>query len=334
MRDLHKWRPQPALVGVQRAKRQGPDTLAAMKPGFPPIAFVGGGNMASALIGGLRQAGRPGESIIVIEPDDGQRARLTLQYGVHARVAAEPALAAAAMIVWAVKPQVFAEAAKPCAPHVGQALQLSVMAGIRTDTIARGTGSQRIVRCMPNTPALIGRGITGMFATAQASAADRAAAEQLLLPSGTTMWVRSEADLDAVTALSGSGPAYVYYFIEAMIQAAAEMGLSGEQGRQLALHTFAGATALAAQSDDTPATLRERVSSKGGTTYAALMALDKAAVKASFVQALHAARTRAQELGDEFGAGAPAAAASAPGPAPAQPRRTQQSPASDSEQRP
>jgi pyrroline-5-carboxylate reductase len=268
---------------------------------FPPMAFIGGGNMASALIGGLRQAGRPAESIIVIEPDDRQRAKLTLQFGVHTSAVGQTALTAAAIVVWAVKPQLFIEAAKPCAAHVGHALQLSVMAGIRTDAIGRATGSQRVVRCMPNAAALIGRGITGMYATASTSAQDRAAAERVLLPTGATLWVQRESDLDAVTALSGSGPAYVYYFIEAMIQAAGEMGLSVEQGRQLALHTFAGATALAAQSDETMAVLRERVSSKGGTTYAALMSLDNDAVKAAFVRALHAARERAQELGDDFG---------------------------------
>jgi pyrroline-5-carboxylate reductase len=155
---------------------------------------------------------------------------------------------------------------------------------------------------MPNTPAFIGRGIAGLFATTTTTTDDRELAESVLAPTGATLWVSREADLDAVTALSGSGPAYVFYFLEAMIQAAGEMGLSAEQGRQLALATFSGATALAAQSDESVATLRERVTSRGGTTYAALMSLDSDAVKAAFVRALHAARRRAQELGDQYGA--------------------------------
>jgi pyrroline-5-carboxylate reductase len=267
----------------------------------PEIAFIGGGNMASALIQGLLKAGRPPATILVIEPDDRQRARLALQFGVLALPFGGSSLAGLPLIVWAVKPQAFAVAARHSSPHVSGALHLSVMAGIRTDAIAAATGSARVVRAMPNTPALIGKGIAGLYATAAVSAADRTAVEQVLGGSGETMWLSQESDLDAVTALSGSGPAYVFYFIEAMIQAAGEMGLTPEQGRRLALATFAGATALAQQSDDSPAVLRERVTSKGGTTYAALMSMDKDAVKADFIRALHAARERARQLGDEFG---------------------------------
>ncbi len=154
---------------------------------------------------------------------------------------------------------------------------------------------------MPNTPALIGQGIAGLFARAAVTAGDRALVEQVLGPTGRTLWVAREADLDAVTALSGSGPAYVFYFVEAMMQAAAEMGLTAEQGKQLALATFAGATELAARSSEPPELLRERVTSKGGTTHAAICALEAAGVKAAFVEALKAARQRARELGDEFG---------------------------------
>ncbi|HEX6019799.1 MAG TPA: pyrroline-5-carboxylate reductase [Burkholderiaceae bacterium] len=282
----------------------------------PEIAFVGGGNMASALAGGLLKGGRIPATVLMIEPDDRQRARLALQFGVLALPAADDHLAGVPLVVWAVKPQSFAAAARPCAPFVGGALQLSVMAGIRTDALVAATGSARVVRAMPNTPALVGLGITGLFATPEVSEADRSAAESVLGASGELMWLARESDLDAVTALSGSGPAYVYYFIEAMIQAAGEMGLSVEQGRRLALATFAGATALAQQSSDSPAVLRERVTSKGGTTYAALMSLDNDAVKAAFVRALHAARERARTLGDEFGAAAPQSASAAPGPAP------------------
>jgi len=268
----------------------------------PEIAFIGGGNMASALVGGLLQAGRVPATVLVIEPDDRQRAKVALQFGVLALAVADAQLADVPLVVWAVKPQAFVAAARPCAPHVGKALHLSVMAGIRTDSLIAATRSERVVRAMPNTPALIGQGITGLFATPAASANDRSAVEKVLAPSGDLMWLPRERDLDAVTALSGSGPAYVYYFVEAMIQAAGEMGLTVEQGRRLALATFAGATALAQQSTESPAVLRERVTSKGGTTYAALMSMDNDAVKAAFVRALHAANARAHQLGDEFGA--------------------------------
>jgi len=267
----------------------------------PEIAFVGGGNMASALIGGLLQKGRIPATVLVIEPDDRQRARLALQFGVFALPAAGAHLDDVQLVVWAVKPQSFAAAARPCAPFVAGALHLSVMAGIRTAALTAATGSQRVVRAMPNTAALVGLGITGLYATPAASDHDRSAVEAVLAHSGELMWLQRERDLDAVTALSGSGPAYVYYFIEAMIQAAGEMGLSVEQGRRLALATFAGATAMAQQSTESPAVLRERVTSKGGTTYAALMSLDNDAVKAAFVRALHAARERAHALGEEFG---------------------------------
>jgi pyrroline-5-carboxylate reductase len=278
----------------------------------PEIAFIGGGNMASALVGGLLQTGRVPATVLVIEPDDRQRAKVALQFGVLALAVADAQLADVPLVVWAVKPQAFVAAARPCAPHVGKALHLSVMAGIRTDSLIAATRSERVVRAMPNTPALIGQGITGLFATPAASASDRAAVEKVLAPSGDLLWLPRERDLDAVTALSGSGPAYVYYFVEAMIQAAGEMGLTVEQGRRLALATFAGATALAQQSTESPAVLRERVTSRGGTTYAALMSMDNDAVKAAFVRALHAANARAHQLGDEFGAaGNGSAAASA-----------------------
>jgi pyrroline-5-carboxylate reductase len=265
------------------------------------VAFVGGGNMASALIGGLRRAGRPAESIVVIEPFEAQRERLAHDFGVLAQASADARLAEVGMVVWAVKPQLFAQAAAPCARFVGQALQLSVMAGVRSSAVARASGASQVVRSMPNTPALIGRGVAGLFANAHVTAAQRAAVEALFAPTGQTLWVAQEEQLDAVTALSGSGPAYVFYVLEAMMQAATEMGLSAEQGRQLALATFDGATALAAASPETPQTLRAQVTSKGGTTYAAITSLEEDAVKAAFVKALRAAQYRAKELGDEFG---------------------------------
>jgi pyrroline-5-carboxylate reductase len=267
----------------------------------PVLAFIGGGNMAGAIIGGLLKSGRAAASILVVDPGEAQRAKLQADFGVRSLAAADASLAGAATVVWAVKPQFFQAAAAPCAAHVGAALHLSVMAGIRSDAIARATGAARIVRAMPNTPALIGQGIAGLYARAAVTAADRAEVEAVLAPTGRLLWVAREEDLDAVTALSGSGPAYVFYFVEAMMQAAREMGLSEEQGKQLALATFAGATALAQASDEPPALLRERVTSKSGTTHAALTSLEASGVQAAFVRALKAAQQRARELGDEFG---------------------------------
>jgi pyrroline-5-carboxylate reductase len=262
------------------------------------LAFVGGGNMAGAIFGGLVARGWPATSIAVVEPAGEQRARLaTAHPGLRLLAAADASLADAAVVVWAVKPQSFADAAAPCAPHIAGALQLSVMAGIRSDAIVRAAGTERVVRAMPNTPALIGRGIAGLVARAAVGAADRSLVERVLAPTGSLVWLGKEADLDAVTALSGSGPAYMFYVIEAMVEAGVQMGLASDAARRLAQETMAGAAALAMQSAESPATLRERVTSKGGTTHAAITALDEAGVKAAFVRALHAARTRAEELG-------------------------------------
>jgi pyrroline-5-carboxylate reductase len=262
------------------------------------LAFIGGGNMAGAIFGGLLWGGWPAESITVVEPFDEQRRRIAAaRPGVKLLAQADASLRNADIVVWAVKPQSFAEAAAACAPHVSPALQLSVMAGVRSDAIAIATGSQRVVRAMPNTPALIGKGISGLFARDAATADDRAAVERVLAPTGNLLWFGAEADLDAVTALSGSGPAYVFYLLEAMVDAGTQMGLPAEAARRLAQETIAGAAQLAMQSAESPATLRERVTSKGGTTHAAITSLDGDGVKAAVVRALHAARKRAEELG-------------------------------------
>ena len=266
-----------------------------------PVAFIGGGNMAGALIGGLVRAGRPAAQILVVEPLEAQRARLAQAFGVQAQPVADARLADAATVVWAVKPQLFAEAAAPCAPFVGAALQVSVMAGVRCAAIEKASGSGRIVRSMPNTPALIGRGIAGLYASASVGEAERAEVAALFAPTGATLWVAREELLDAVTALSGSGPAYVFYVLEAMMQAGTELGLAPEEARRLAIATFDGAAALAAASPETPQTLRAQVTSKGGTTHAAVSVLEAQGVKAAFVQALRAAAARADELGRDPG---------------------------------
>ena len=265
------------------------------------LAFIGGGNMASAIIGGLVKSGRQPADMLVIDPHEGTRERVQKDFGVAALAAPDASLAGAGLVLWAIKPQQFKEAAAACAPWVKGALHLSVMAGIRSDDMARLLGTERIVRSMPNTPALIGAGIAGLYARPAVGADEKRDAEALLAPTGSTLWVEHEADLDAVTALSGSGPAYVFYFIEAMMAAAEQMGLSAEQGKTLAIATFAGAAELARRSPEPPSVLRERVTSKGGTTHAALTAMEAAGMKAAFISALRAAQHRANALGDEFG---------------------------------
>lgn len=266
-----------------------------------PVAFIGGGNMASAIMGGLIREGLPSAQIEVVEPSEEARQKLRAQFGIEARDHAGPALARAAIVVWAVKPQTFKDAAGNARAHTGTALHLSVAAGIRSDSIAQWLGTQRIVRSMPNTPALIGKGMTALYARPGISDADKARVEQVIATTGALLWVKEEADLDAVTALSGSGPAYVFFFLEAMTQAGMEMGLTREQAYQLSVGTFAGASALAQASKDPPEVLRQRVTSKGGTTHAAITSMEQDQVQAFFIKAMHAARQRAAELGDEFG---------------------------------
>ncbi|MDR3451583.1 MAG: pyrroline-5-carboxylate reductase [Rhodoferax sp.] len=266
------------------------------------IAFIGGGNMASAIIGGLIKQGLAPGQIDVVEPFAEARDKLQSQFGLTAQAAPTAALEQAALVVWAVKPQTFKEAALQTRPHTQSALHLSVAAGIRSDSIARWLGTERVVRAMPNTPALVGKGMTALFARAAATSADRQRVEQVLAPTGDCLWVAREVQLDAVTALSGSGPAYVFYFIEAMTQAGVDMGLPHAQAQQLAVGTFVGSSELARASDEPPEVLRQRVTSKGGTTYAAITSMEQDNVKALFMRAMHAAQQRARELGDEFGA--------------------------------
>lgn len=266
-----------------------------------PIAFVGGGNMAGAIIGGLLRQGMTAGQVDVVEPFAPTRDRLQERFGIAALEHAGPALQRARIVVWAVKPQTFRDAAAPVRDHTQGALHLSVAAGIRSDSIADWLGTERVVRCMPNTPALIGQGITALYARAGVDAADRQRAQAVIATTGESLWVDDERHLDAVTALSGSGPAYVFFFLEAMTKAGVEMGLPREQAYRLATATFAGAAALARASDEPPEVLRQQVTSKGGTTYAAITSMEQDAVQALFVKALHAAERRARELGDAFG---------------------------------
>lgn len=296
------------FAGISRSKEAAmitpdtrPDRSTTSALHAQKLAFIGGGNMASAIIGGLLKQGLSPSRISVVEPFADARAKLLTQYGVQARECADATLHGATLVIWAVKPQTFREAALLTGAFTGTALHLSVAAGIRSDSIAQWLGTQRVVRAMPNTPALVGRGISGLFARAAVTEQGKALVQSVIATTGEYLWVDAEAQLDAVTALSGSGPAYVFYFLEAMMQAGAGMGLSPQQSRQLAISTFAGATELARQSNEPIDILRERVTSKGGTTYAALCSMEQNAVKANFVQAMQAACERARELGDEFG---------------------------------
>ena len=283
-------------IAVTFLPRTGPAPL-------PPVAFIGGGNMASAIIGGLIQQGTPAAAFEVVEPFEAARAKLAQAFGITAQAEASEALSRCGVVVWAVKPQAFSEAAKPVRAFAADALHLSVAAGIPSDSIARWVGTERVVRAMPNTPALVGQGMTGLFARPDVTGADRALVSQLLTPTGELLWVDAEPALDAVTAMSGSGPAYVFYFIEAMTEAGVEMGLTPDQAQRLAIGTFTGASALAHSATEPPSVLRERVTSKGGTTYAAITSLEGADVKAQFKTAIRAAQKRAAELGEEFGRG-------------------------------
>ncbi|MDR0216272.1 MAG: pyrroline-5-carboxylate reductase [Comamonas sp.] len=268
---------------------------------FPPIAFIGGGNMASAIIGGLIRQGVPASNITVVEPFEASRQALKTQFGIDALPKASDALQSAQLVVWAVKPQSFKEAAEPVAAFTRDALHLSVAAGITTDSVAGWTGTQRIVRAMPNTPALVGKGMTGLFARPEVDAAGKALVEAVIGSTGELTWVDKEEHLDAVTALSGSGPAYVFLFLEAMTQAGVDMGLSAEQSYKLAVATFAGGSELAARSSESAEVLRQRVTSKGGTTYAAITHMQENQLPEIFIAAMRKAEQRAQELAAEFG---------------------------------
>lgn len=258
--------------------------------------------MASALIAGLLEKDWSARDIRVVEIDPATRERLAraLRVEVHADLAS--GIAGSECVVLAVKPQSMQEVARALGPALGDALVVSIAAGIRHADLARWLGSHpRLVRAMPNTPALALAGVTGLYAPATIAPADRQLAQEILQVAGATLWVEREEQMDAVTAVSGSGPAYVFYFIEALEKAAGELGFAREPSRMLALETFRGAVKLASQSTESAATLRERVTSTGGTTERALAELDQGAVRETIVRAVHAAAARSRELGETLG---------------------------------
>lgn len=267
------------------------------------ISFLGGGNMAQALIGGMVQQGVTGRDIQVVELYAELRDKLTQQFAVRAVEAVDDALLDCDVLVLAVKPQQMREALAPMAGKLNtNTLVVSIAAGLRVADLSRWLGGHAaIVRAMPNTPALVGAGITGLFAADAVSDEQREAAEQVICAVGDVVWVCEESEIDAITAISGSGPAYVFYFIEVLQQAAEKLGFSPETAKALAIGTAQGAAKLAASSDDEPAVLRQKVTSKGGTTAAALDVLFASGWDTSMLKAAQAAQARGQELGEILG---------------------------------
>jgi pyrroline-5-carboxylate reductase len=266
------------------------------------ITFLGGGNMANALIGGLLKQDCPSGDIKVIEPLTENRERLAAAFGIACLPAPDASALACETIVLSVKPQQMREALAPLAGKLRSQLVISIAAGTRLADISRWLGGHRkLVRSMPNTPALIGAGITGLYADPSVDAEERRQAEQVLGAVGKTLWIAEEAMMDAVTAVSGSGPAYAFYFIESLRDAALALGFSEEQARQLSIETVVGAAALAAASQEDVTLLRQRVTSKGGTTEAALNSLNADDFKAAILRAVKAADARGRELGELLG---------------------------------
>ncbi len=266
------------------------------------ITFIGGGNMATALAGGLAARGFAAGRMKVVEVLPEARQRLADSLGVATFESPAQAAPFGDVVVLAVKPQQMRAAAQGITPHLKAELVLSIAAGIRLADLGRWLGGYtRLARCMPNTPALIGLGVTGLYARPAAEPAQRAHAQAVLEAVGEVIWVDDEALLDPVTAVSGSGPAYVFYFIEALEHAARAVGLDGDAARRLALGTVRGAAELAARSSEPPAILRERVTSQGGTTERALASLRADGFDALIERAVRAANERARSLGDELG---------------------------------
>jgi pyrroline-5-carboxylate reductase len=269
------------------------------------LAFIGGGNMAAALISGLIKRGMGRERLIVADPSQDQLDRLLRDYGVPAAADNASAVQGAEVVILAVKPQLMRAVALGVAPHLqaGRPLVISVAAGIPHAALARWFGARiPVIRTMPNRPALNGFGATGLYAPPGVGAADRALAEDLMAAVSATVWVEHESQMDTVTAVSGSGPAYFFLFMEALEAAAQARGLPADIAHRLTLETAFGAAQMARESPDSLATLREQVTSKGGTTAAALAVLNAAGLRDIVAHAVAAADRRSAELAAEFGA--------------------------------
>lgn len=270
----------------------------------PRIAFIGGGNMAASLIGGLRAQGLAADSIRVSDPGEAQRASLTAEHGVATFASNAEAAAGAEVVVLAVKPQVMQAVCRDLAAALqpGQ-LIVSIAAGISCASLQNWLGPQpqAIVRCMPNTPALLRQGVSGLFANARVSEPQKQQAERLLSAVGLALWLDEEHLIDVVTAVSGSGPAYFFLLIEAMTAAGERLGLPRETAAQLTMQTALGAARMACESDVDAAELRRRVTSPNGTTEAAIKAFQAGGFEALVQQALDAAAHRSAELAEQLG---------------------------------
>ncbi|HTP62419.1 MAG TPA: pyrroline-5-carboxylate reductase [Burkholderiales bacterium] len=269
------------------------------------VVFVGGGNMADALIGGMLKSGFSPGQLRAIEVDGAARRRLFEKYHIECIAESRGMIRAGEVVVFAVKPQQMQEAARFSGLKPNANLVVSIAAGVTLASLAGWLGGPnmshtKLVRAMPNTPALIGAGVAGLYALPGVSEAERKQAEAILGAVGGTVWIEDEALMDAVTAVSGSGPAYVFWFIEQLARSGESLGLAPETARKLALETVLGAATLAAQSADSPATLRERVTSKGGTTEAALKAFEEQKLAERLLRAIEAARDRGAELGRQL----------------------------------
>ncbi len=270
------------------------------------IVFIGGGNMATSLISGLCGAGGAAGDIHVVEPDDTRRAELAQHYGVHPPPPADSDVLGADVCVLAVKPQIMQDVARGLAPLIGTSkpLVISIAAGISLTALKQWLGENLpYVRCMPNTPSLIGAGATGLYADEGVTSDQCALAEAMLATAGTTVWVESESLLDAVIATSGSGPAYFFAFMEAMQAGAESLGLDAATARELVLQTALGAARKALESGDDPATLRRNVTSPGGTTEQALETFAEGDLQALVARAMQAAAARADTLAEELRTG-------------------------------
>jgi pyrroline-5-carboxylate reductase len=266
------------------------------------ITFIGGGNMACALIGGLLRQGYEPDNMKVVEINCHAREKIKQEFNVAAVDSLSEGLDGCDVLLLAVKPQQLANVAGKLALLLANQLVISIAAGIRAGDLSRWMrGHGRIVRAMPNTPALIGLGVTGLYALSGVSLEERRHAEAILGAVGSTLWLDDEESLDGLTAISGSGPAYVFYFIESLQHAAQELGLDPAQARSLSLQTFLGASTLAASGMEDAATLRRRVTSPGGTTERAIGVLESKGVKNAIIDAAHAACLRSRELANEFG---------------------------------
>jgi pyrroline-5-carboxylate reductase len=266
------------------------------------IAFLGGGNMASALIGGLIAKGHEASRISVIEMSAAAREKLGARYPVRVTTAPDDAMKGADTLVLAVKPQDMKRALASLGSEVRSALVISVAAGITLATLSRWLGGhRRIVRCMPNTPGLIGAGITGLYASPDVDEQERKKAESILRAVGEVVWLSEERLIDPVTAVSASGPAYVFWFIEQLAASAVKLGIPRDDALKLAKQTVLGAAMLASSSEDSPETLRRNVTSKGGTTEAALNVFEQEKLAERFIRAVEAASRRGEEMGREWG---------------------------------